>query len=208
MGCAVSSGYREFKVSDGYRDDVLAVVFDSFGAVREYTGTSNTSTRLLKSELSGPGGREFATFFLDGTLFALPAEHVLEALSASKMSPTSGTERKARIGLLALQRDTEHKGSVWVYDLGFLIHGKPSLVDASSQVIILRYQDQLFGLLVGALHDVPEFDEAQLMPSPFAGRSDSALVKYFIKANGGRLLIQAVDMPCLFALLMQRALTP
>jgi hypothetical protein len=33
MACCASSGYREFKVSDGYRDDVLAVVFRTFGAV-------------------------------------------------------------------------------------------------------------------------------------------------------------------------------
>ena len=204
MGCTASNGYREFKVSDGYHEDVLALVFDSFGEVRQHLGTTNTT--LLKSELSGQGGHEFATFFLDGTLFALPAEHVLEALPATKVSLISGGERKARLGLLALQRDND-TGSVWVYDLGYLIHGRPCVIDKNSQVIIMRYQDQLFGLLVGALHGVPEFNETELMPSPFAGRADSALVKYFIKANGGRLLIQAVDIHRLFSVLMQRELS-
>lgn len=201
MGCAASSGYREFKVSDGYRDDVLAVVFDSFGEVRERRGSGSTGTTLLKSDLPEAGGREFATFFLDGTLFALPAEQVLEALPAAQISLVSGGAHKARIGLLALQRDTDHKGSVWVYDLGFLVHGRPAVINKSSQVIVMRYQAQMFGLLVGALHGVPEFNEAELMPSPFTGRADSALVRYFIKANGGRLLIQAVDIDRLFALL-------
>ena len=207
MGCSASSGYREFKVSDSYRDDVLAVVFDSFGEVRERRGSGSRGTALLKSELPESGGREFATFFLDGTLFALPAEHVLEALPAINLSAMSGSERKARLGLLALQRETDNKGSVWVYDLGFLIHGRPGVIDKNSQVIIMRYQDHLFGLLVGALHGVPEFNETELMPSPFSGRADSALVKYFIKANGGHLLIQAVDIHRLFAVLMQRELT-
>ena len=81
------------------------------------------------------------------------------------------------------------------------------MIDKNSQVIIMRYQDHLFGLLVGALHGVPEFNETELMPSPFSGRADSALVKYFIKANGGHLLIQAVDIHRLFAVLMQRELT-
>jgi chemotaxis signal transduction protein len=206
MGCAASNGYREFKVSDGYRDEVLAVVFDSFGEVRERLGNGKASTALLKSDGSAQGGHEFATFFLDGTLFALPAEHVLEALSATNLSLISGGERKARMGLLALQRDSDNQGSVWVYDLGYLIHGRPGVIDKSSQVIIMRYEDQMFGLLVGALHGVPEFHETQLMPSPFAGRADSALVQYFIKANGGQLLIQAVDIARLFAVLKNREL--
>ena len=150
------------------------------------------------------GGREFATFFIDGSLFALPAEHVLEALSASKISAVSRAERKACIGLLALQSEAENHGSVWVFDLGYLLRGMPSMIDKSSQVIIVRYGAQTIGLLVDALHGVPEFNAAQIMPSPFAGRADGALVKYFIKANGGQLLIQAVDVSSLFAVLMIR----
>ena len=42
------------------------------------------------------------------------------------------------------------------------------------------------------------------MPSPFAGRADGALVKHFIKANSGELLIQAVYVARLFAILMNR----
>ena len=204
MGCTVSSGYREFKVSDGYREDVLAVVFDSFGEVRERPGAGHQGNTVLKSDLTDMGGREFATFFIDGSLFALPAEHVLEALSASKISAVSRAERKACIGLLALQSEAENHGSVWVFDLGYLLRGMPSMIDKSSQVIIVRYGAQTIGLLVDALHGVPEFNAAQIMPSPFAGRADGALVKYFIKANGGQLLIQAVDVSSLFAVLMIR----
>lgn len=204
MGCTVSSGYREFKVSDGYREDVLAVVFYSFGEVRERLGAGHKSSTVLKSDLTDKGGREFATFFIDGTLFALPAEHVLEALPASKISAVSRAERRACIGLLALQHDAENRGSVWVFDLGHLLRGMPSLIDKSSQVIIVRYGEQTIGLLVDSLHGVPEFNEAQIMESPFVGRADGSLVKHFIKANGGRLLIQAVDVNSLFAVLMNR----
>ena len=206
MGCSASSGYREFKVSDGYRDDVLAVVFDSFGEVRERLATNHQNNTVLQADASSDGGREFATFFINGTLFALPAEHVLEALSAASVSPTSSGERKARMGLLGLPGEATNKGSVWVYDLGYLISGQPSLIDKSSQVIIMRHGEQQFGLLVGALHGVPAFNDAQIMPSPFAGRADGALVTQFIKANGGRLLIHSIDVPRLLAVLLKREL--
>jgi chemotaxis signal transduction protein len=203
-GCTVSSGYREFKVSDGYRDDVLAIVFESFGEVRERLGAGPKGQTVLKPDQADGGGREFATFFIDGVLFALPAEHVLQALSASKISTVSRGTRKACIGLLGLQREAERNGSVWVFDLGYLLHGRHTLIHKSSQVTIVRFGEQTIGLLVDTLHGVPAFNAAQIMQTPFAGRSDGKLVKSFIKANGGQLLIQAVDVGSLFALLMVR----
>ena len=109
-----------------------------------------------------------------------------------------------RIGMLAFQCAGESSGTVWVFDLGHLLRGTPSLIDKSSQVIIVRFGEQSIGLLVDSLHGVPEFNEAQIMQSPFAGRADGSLVKQFIKANGGRLLIQAVDVSTLFLALMNR----
>lgn len=204
MGCTVSHGYREFKVSDGYREDVLAVVFSSFGEVRERLGAGLKGKTTLTPHAIGTGNREFATFFIDGTLFALPAEHVLEALSASNISSVSRGKQEARIGLLGLQHEAANRGSVWVYDLGYLIHNRPATIDKSSQVVIVRYGEQTFGLLVDALHGVPEFGEAQIMANPFAGHADASLVKHLIKANGGQLLIHAVDVICLVGRLIQR----
>lgn len=202
LGCTVSCGYREFKVSDGYRDDVLAVVFDSFGAVRERNGASTKADTALMADLMATSGREFATFFIDGALFALPAEYAVEALPASKVSPVSMNGRAERIGLLAPQHDNENKNFVWVFDLGHLIRGTPSVIDSGSQVIVVRYGDQTIGLLVGELHGVPQFNEAQIIPTPFAGHADGMLITQVIKANGGRLLIQAVDVAYLFDKLM------
>ncbi len=204
LGCTASCGYREFKVSDGYREDVLAVVFDSFGAVRERNGVSSNADTALKPDPMQAGGREFATFFIDGALFALPAEYALEALPAAEVSPASMNGRAERIGLLAPQRDNESKNFVWVFDLGHLIRGIPSVIDSGSQVIVVRYGDQTLGLLVGELHGVPQFSEAQIIPTPFAGHADGMLVTQVIKANGGRLLIQAVDVAYLFDKLTEK----
>jgi chemotaxis signal transduction protein len=203
MGCTVSHGYREFKVSDGYREDVLAVVFSSFGEVRERLGVGLKGNAAVKPSLTSSTSREFATFYVNGTLFALPAEHVLEALSASKLSSISKGNQEARIGLLGLQNNTTGHGSVWVYDLGYLVHHRPTTIAQSSQVIIVQHNDTTFGLLVDALHGVPEFNDAQMMPNPFVGHHDASLVKRLIKANGGQLLIHAVDIHSLVGQLRQ-----
>jgi len=204
MGCTVSSGYREFKVSDGYSEDVLAVVFKSLGEVRERSGAGGKVQALLKNDLLGLVGREYATFLMDGALFALPAENALEALPASKITTVSTGERRGCVGLLGLQHEGRDSAPVWVFDFGYLIRGTPSFIDKSSQVIIVRHGEQTLGLLVDELHGVPEFSEAQIMPTPFGSQDDRALVKHFIKANGGQVLVQAIDPHSLFAALMKR----
>ncbi len=205
MGCSVSHGYREFKVSDGYRDDVLAVVFSQLGEVKDRRSAVDRNASNLVEDPSSTGGREYATFFSGGALLALPAEHVLEALPASQISPMSAGGQRGRIGML-VPRGEEHSGQfVWVFDLGLLVHDRPSEIESGSQVIIVRYRQQTIGLLVDELHGVPEFVDRQIMPSPFGGSTESRLVSHFIKANGGRLLIQGIDVDQLFRVLQQPA---
>jgi hypothetical protein len=95
MGCTVSNGYREFKVSDGYREDVLALIFNSLGAVRDQSGSGRRDLLALQPDATDLGAQEFATFVIAGSLFAVPAEHVREALFASHMSRVLRTENKA-----------------------------------------------------------------------------------------------------------------
>ncbi len=202
MACTVSSGYREFKISDGYCEDVLAVVFDGFGVVREPIGLGCRADRLLAADLNGSGGREFATFFIDGALFAVAAENALEAMPACDISPVSMGGRTERIGLLPLQCESGAKRFAWVFDLGYLIRGKPTVINSSSQVIIVQHADQTVGLLVSELHAVREFNREQIVATPFAGPANGNLISEVIKANDGQLLIQSVDIANLFETLM------
>ncbi|MFZ6759500.1 chemotaxis protein CheW [Undibacterium sp. Ji50W] len=206
MACTVSSGYREFKVSDGYREDILAVVFDSFGPVRDYAGISKMDTALVSgtTEATEVDDEEFATFFIDGKLFALPAECVLEALPASRISMASMNGRAERIGLIVPERDNDQKNYVWVFDLGHAMRGKPAIIANHHQVIIVRFGGQMIGLLVSGLHGVPQFNAAQITPAPFAGNTSSSLISKVIKANAGKLLIQVMDVAYLFATLMTK----
>jgi len=205
MGCTVSEGYREFKVADGYSEDVIAVVFDLFGEVRDRGAVVNRIETVVESDMSG-GGREYASFFIDGMLFAIPAECVQEALPASEIAPVSMGGRPERIGVLSQQRVGENRNFVWVFDLRHLMRGKPSDIAASSQVIIVRHGNQDIGLLVDELHGVPEFRASQIVPTPFAATADGLLVKQVIQANEGRLLIQSLDIVQLFACLKDASL--
>ncbi len=64
--------------------------------------------------------------------------------------------------------------------------------------MIVEHGLHSLGLLVDALHGVPEFSEQQLSASPFGNGDDGRLVSHFIQAQGGRLLVQLLDVQQLF----------
>jgi len=201
MGCTVSHGYREFKTSDGYREDVIAVVYSPFGEERQKINNGDHAGTVLEVDPGAPPGREFATFFIDGALFAIAAEYVQEALPASAISSMSMGSRPERIGILAMNHEHEAKRFVWVFDLGHLMRGYKSEIDSSSQVIILKRGEHAIGLLVSELHGVPEFQPSQITPTPLAAPSTGMLVTEVIQANRGNLLIQSINVNHLFAVL-------
>jgi hypothetical protein len=203
MGCSVTQGYREFKVSDGYREDVLAVVFNKLGAVLSGGRLPHQSLAApIENAVYSGSARQlntYASFFCAGNLMALPAVHVLEAVPASALSARGTGNQRGRIGMLSPQSGAQVDHFVWVFDLAFLLQGKASAIDSSSQIVIVRHGIQTHGLLVDALHGVPEFSEEQMMNSPFGVGGEAHLVSRFIKANEGRLLIQLLDVEGLFA---------
>ena len=204
MGCTVSHGYREFKVSDDYQADVLAVVVESFGLVRSATVASAPEVRLLAAPVGSEGGVEFATFFVDGTLFAMAAANVHEARPAGRLAPVALGGGGACCGVLALDEGGgDVTDFVWVYDLGYFVTGSSTAIDGNSQVVVVRHGTRSVGLLVSELHGVAKFDQADLIPLPMAGQGGRTLVTNVIKANEGEVLIQVVDTAALFELLEQ-----
>ncbi|MEC5217178.1 chemotaxis signal transduction protein [Actimicrobium sp. GrIS 1.19] len=201
MGCTASHGYREFKVSDGYRDDILAVVVESFGPVRE--GVVRAPSTELGRQIDVRNPHDFATFFVDGALFALPADAVCEALPAAHMSRASLGAGAACVGVLPLESGGAQT-MTWVFDAAVLLAGEKTALDAASQIIVIRQGDRRLGLLVNKLHAVVCVDAADLVATPLIDHSAASLVRQVIKANAGELLIQVLDTPCLFEQVMGR----
>lgn len=202
MGCTASHGYREFKVSDGYLADVLAVVVESFGPIRASAPAQLTSTQLLKMPADSAHGIEFATIYVGGALFALRASNVREACATSKLAPISMGQGSGCVGMLLLDgEESAATESVWVYDLSALVSGYRASIDDRSQVVVVSHGSRSVGLLVSELHGVAKFQSDDLIPLSLAGQDGRRLVEQVIKANQGELLIQVIDMAQLFDLL-------
>lgn len=200
MGCSVSNGYREFKVDDGYKEDVVAVVFYMLGDEREFN--NQNANLIIEGAVSGAASQEFAIFSVSGSCFALEVQYVLEAISASEISQVSIGATTERVGVLPMQVDGV-SGYVWVYDLAYLLTGTPAQINTASQVIVVKYNDKKIGLLVNALNAVTEFDLSQISMSPLISDSEQVLVKKIIQANHGNVLVQWLNIAVLYRFLVK-----
>ncbi len=201
VGCSVSSGYREFKVTDGYQEDVIAVVYDLFGEVQEHFSTRDDATTIINSHPVKSDDPEFATFFIDNELFAIDAANVMEALPATAISTVALGASTERVGIIEMPHESKKKGYAWVFDLAYLLSGKPLAIDNNSQVIIVKCNQLKIGLLVSALHSVAQFSEKDLTNTPLKTMKKQTLIKQIIKANNGDLLIQSIDIDYLLQML-------
>ena len=205
VGSSVTRGYREFKTSDGYSDDVLAISIESFGSVATDTQTaSHNSLQSIHAPTSGQQGVEMATFYVGQQIFALHAETVLEALPASAVNPVSAGRLPHCIGTLARHAQGQVTGYVWVFDLARMVNGKNTPITEQSQVVVIEHAERKLGLLVSALHGVHHFTQESIIEAPAMAGGGELLVNELIKVNGGEFLVQCLNPQGLLQFLQRR----
>lgn len=200
VACAANQGYREFKTADGYRDDVLAAVLIPLGSVRNNDTGTRSSYRPPSRPPAGPTVM-LATFWSGGHVMGLPATQVREAVPASRLSGRQGSDSRSRVGMLVPHPDFSLVRSIWVYDLAQLL-GQERTVPLDTGVIVVVQQGQRqWGLLVDALHAVPECAQDRIVPAPLLSSVRPPLVDRLVKAEDDQPLIQLLDADRLGALI-------
>lgn len=198
VGCTASHGYREFKGIDGYREDVIGVVIESFGLLTDSTLAVRKGPDLGSARAAGQMTTEYATFYIGEELFAIDATFVCEALPATRVAPVSMGAPRARAGLLELGTDAQAGAYAWVFDLGQVISGRVTPLGASAQVVVMRHGRRTIGLLASELHSVSKFDRRLVAPMPLAQAQGGMLIGEVIRA--GDVLIQVLDAAYLFGM--------
>lgn len=195
VGHTSSFGYREFKNSDGYHNDVMAMVFVPIGVQMMGLGEAADPRRLRIDSHPGQGAamREFATFLLDESCYALPAASVIEAVEAGSMNRASTLKRPV-VGMLNYQdEDSGSSAFVPVVDMRQLLHPTSKQSGALNEIIVVRSGSHTLGLLVGDLHDVPEFNEDQIEPAINLFSGNPAYVCNLVKTGSQDRMIQVID---------------
>ncbi|RFO97287.1 hypothetical protein DIC66_09160 [Rhodoferax lacus] len=147
-GMAPSQGYREFKVSDGYREAVQSVLLT---AVDLSVVAKPAITLPLRSEDASGLASHFGVVQCGRLMFGLGSEHVIEAVAALRLSaPAVASES---VGMLTYTQGGK-SSLLAVYD-ACVLTGQAPIADPSQAVaIIVRCQEKHIALLVNRLIDV------------------------------------------------------
>ena len=204
LGVAMSAGYREYKTSDGYEDDVLALCAFPLGEVtpqaalavrqRGVAGQQGRTRRL------GSGGDllEIATFYVGKQWLGIPAVDVVEAIDAEGITPALGGNNDLVAGVKMYRNNL-----ISVLHLKRLIGHDSSSAEAASQIVVVRTRNKVcIGLLVDELGEIPEVARDEILPMGNVADSPGVLTIGVINGIGkagdrhGMLSVIATDRLC------------
>jgi len=153
VGAHVSSGYREYKVEDGYSNDVIGFVMVPLAQVSR-AGENQFKRRELRIDTRSSDRNvdsiEVATFFIGSKWLGLKVEYVVEAINP--------------VGITVVPGACEYvKGQVIyndmpmvVLDIRAILNEPEHPVTSESQIIVVRHGEVCLGLLVDGLGEIPE----------------------------------------------------
>lgn len=187
IGAIPSHGYREYKVSDGYRHDVTAVCGFPLGEVgaslaKPRTSRASVSNRVRRNN-SGGEQIELATFFVGGHWFGVPATNVVEAIDSTGLSPASGAVGELVAGF-RMHRDQ----LITIIRVDKLLEGMTKNSNAQQVVTLRTHGKQCIGLLVDELGEIPEVAKADIQPVKEMMASQGLLISGLVRsqtADGG-----------------------
>jgi chemotaxis signal transduction protein len=167
VGCACSSSYRGYKNKDGYRNDVLAFVFERLAetngentAVIQNFGVSQSEVTLSQQQAHV----KMATFRLDCHTFAVERSAALEAVDSQAVIYVPGMNDVIRGAVLYNNR------FISVINTRMLL-GIEDRGETPTQILILQLSDEIrVALEVDELSNILEVNESDIKSVPRIGR--------------------------------------
>jgi len=159
VGVKCSQGYREYKVSDNYDNDVFAIFFS-------YISSADLKISYTKEVFKENNGnkledtQEIGTFYIGGKWLGIEIEKVIEVVSVDKLdlSPTLDTDHYFKGTLI------HNNNAVGVIDIKKFLDEK---VDRKyKEVVIIKHFDanseNYIGILINELGDIPEVPKTRI----------------------------------------------
>ena len=155
VGARCGSGYREFKVKDGYDNDVIGMVFVPLASVSEAKGEARPQERRASIQVSRTrtGGKdciEVASFFIGDRWLGINADHVLEAINPEGITIIPGAHK------FVVGKVFYHGDPIPVVDIRQELRLPPKDINLETQIVVAKAGATKVGLLVDGLGEIPE----------------------------------------------------
>lgn len=163
VGCARSSGYREYKgPEDRYRNDIAALVFQPLcPAVTRSRSTPATHSAVQPDHGADGETMEIATFRIGRTWFGLRTGSIVEAVDAIGTVGVPGAG-PGMSGYL-MYEDTP----IALFDLAPLLDEHVDTPPGQRQALVMQTgEGTRLGILVDELGEIPEVSTTRLRPIP------------------------------------------
>ena len=195
VGHTTSFGYREYKKTDQYKNDVTSVVYVPIGEALYPANEAEYWKNYTHQPIQRILPREYVTFFIGGELFALPAESVIESVTPENIHPAS-TMKPLMSGLLNYKDNDDGSVSVVpVVDMNYLIYPNYKLSDTAKEIVLVKTEEFTLGLQVNGLFDVLEFGIEAIEQKPPMFQQASQYVSQLIKTDHqDNRMIQILDV--------------
>jgi chemotaxis signal transduction protein len=196
IGSARSAGYREFKRSDGYSNDVVALCGFPLGNADDLIPAKPKPVAAANTNRRGNGENsvELATFHISQRWLAIPASDVIEAIDTSGLTPPTGAEGDVVAGF-RMFRDK----LITVVRLDRLISGTRESRTSEQQIVVVRTRGKTcLGLLVDSLGEIPEVPRADIQDTLSMNAADGVLVtgivRNMFRDGDGDTLLSVLDV--------------
>ena len=182
LGVAASSGYREYKTSDGYKNDILSMIFmplakaSSQQAVRQ----SETDMHHNLGNMRDTGEVvELATFYLGPQWFGVRAEKVCEAIFCEKITRIPESPK----GILGEVMFADRL--ITVIDLRNQLPGySETAKDANNlPIVIIKTNRDHIGIVVDSLGPIPAVSSQRMDPIAILQEGKTQYIECLVKPN-------------------------
>lgn len=197
VGACATSGYREYKgPEDSYRNQVIGLIFIPLGSTNEIDRliavdhSAQHNEFNLSSNDAAEDATEFATFYVGGEWYGLPARFVREACFAKNL-------RSVPNGSALIEGFMQYgEDAIPVVNMNNLMGQPPAAAGRDQQIIIMEANEDhpQFGMLVTSLGSIPiiEPGNIELLTNIFPGNGvklAEAVTRFPVGVHNNEMLI-------------------
>lgn len=206
VGATCSNGYREYKQTDGYQNDLIAILYRPIGECDTgQTALPERRTYRYPKPTGDENTCEMSTFFINTSIFAIESTNVVCSLAQQELTPILHTS-EYNLGVIGYD-----KRMINVISLARLMGMEKKYDKTCDTVIVVKAQidNQTIhlGLAVDAIYDSPEIPVRSISQYSNVLRNENSLTKAVIipdrAEDFGNEMISVLDINKIYTQLLQ-----
>lgn len=206
VGATCSSGYREYKQSDGYQNDIIAILYRPIGECHAALNEIPAKRTYTYPKAAGSEETcEISTFFIGGSAFAIESKNVVCSLVHQELTAILHAS-EYNLGVIGF-----NKRMVSVISLGKLLGMEKKYDKESDTIIIVKTEinEQIvhLGLAVDAIYSSPEIPLRSISQYSNVLKNENSLTKAVIipdrAEDFGNEMISILDIQKIYTQLVQ-----